>query len=248
MAQRRLAPTKQPRSASATFRKVAEILKSGKEWEIPKDRKYNGSGGPGIFLMDLLGIKNSSNNADSPDMADWEIKFHGGTALLTLFHKDPEPRGIIRQMVHNHGWNDEQGRISFRHTIGKETQRGFYIANEEDRIVVRNKYKDAAVPHWTHNTLFNAFSAKCRRLIVVEGEVLKNPRRVIYREATAYWEPDIKGFTGAIADGVFCVDFDARTQKGMGSAIRNHGTKFRIKIDDLPRVYANKIKITTVLG
>jgi hypothetical protein len=64
----------------------------------------------------------------------------------------------------------------------------------------------------------------------------------------AYWEPDIQGFSKAIADGTFCVDFDARTQKGMGSAIRNHGTKFRIKVDDLSKVYANKKKITTGLG
>ncbi len=245
MAQRRMAPTKQPRSASEAFKKISEILKTG-AWIFPEEGKYNGSGAPGRYLEDLLGI--DENNADSPDLGDWEIKFHGGTALLTLFHKDPEPRGIIRTMVHEHGWPDDKGRISFRHTISKETQRGFYIADEEDRIVVRNKYKDAAVPHWTHNTLFNAFSSKCRRLIVVEGEVFKNPRRVIYREATAYWEPDIKGFTRAIADGLFCVDFDARTQKGMGSAIRNHGTKFRIKIDDLSRVYANKLKITTGLG
>jgi len=175
MAQRRLASTKRPRSATEAFKKVSEILNAG-VWVFPEEGKYNGSGAPGRYLEDLLGI--DENNADSPDLADWEIKFHGGTALLTLFHKDPEPKGII----------------------------------------------------------------------VVEGEVLKNPRRVIYREATAYWEPDIKGFTKAIADGVFCVDFDARTQKGMGSAIRNHGTKFRIKIDDLSRVYANKIKITTGLG
>jgi MvaI/BcnI restriction endonuclease family len=163
-------------------------------------------------------------------------------ALLTLFHKDPEPRGIIRTIVHEHGWADGKGRISFRHTIGKETERGFYVVNEDDRIVIRNKHKDAAVPHWTHNTLFNAFAAKLRRLIVVEGKVLKNPRRVVYQEATAYWEPDIKEFSQAIADGIFYVDFDARTQEGKGSAIRNHGTKFRIKVEDLLRVYANKKK------
>jgi len=198
------------------------------------------------LLEDLLDIK--ANNADSPDLNDWEVKFHGGTALLTLFHKDPEPRGIIRHMVHEHGWPDDKGRISFRHTIGGETERGFYVVNEHDRIIIRNRFKDAAVPHWTHNTLFNAFSSKCRRLIVVEGKVLKNPRRVIYQTATAYWEPDYSGFSKAVADGLFYVDFDARTQKGKGSAIRNHGTKFRIKIENLPQVYANKTKITSSMG
>lgn len=241
----RLVQPTQPRSATASFKKIAEILQTG-TWEFPDDGKYNGSGGPGRLLEDLLGRK--ANNADSPDLADWEIKFHGGTSLLTLFHKDPEPRGIIRLMVHEHGWDDGKGRISFRHTISSETERGFYVVNENDRIVIRNKFKDTAVPHWTHNTLFNAFSSKCRLLIVVKGKVLKNPRRVDYQSATAYWEPDIQGFSRAITDGTFCVDFDARTQKGEGSAIRNHGTKFRIKIDDLSKVYANKKKITIGLG
>ncbi len=239
---RKLTPTPQPRSGSAVFKKIAEILEAG-TWEFPDDNKYNGSGGPGRLLEDLLGVK--ANNADSPDLADWEIKFHGGAALLTLFHKDPEPKGIIRNLVHNYGWDDGKGRISFRHTIGGKSAKGFYIVDEVDRIVIRNEFKDAPVPHWTHNTLFNAFASKLRRLIVVGGKVLKNPRRVIYQEATAYWEPDIKGFSKAVADGVFYIDFDARTTKGPGSAIRNHGTKFRIKVDDLSKVYANKIKITS---
>jgi hypothetical protein len=241
----KLVKSAQPRTGTASFKKIVEILKAG-TWEFPKDGKYNGSGGPGRLLEDLLGIK--ANNCDSPDLADWEIKFHGGSSLLTLFHKDPEPRGIIRLMVHEFGWDDGQGRKSFRHTIKSETDRGFYIVNEDDRIVIRNKFKDTAVPHWTHNSLLNALSSKCRRLIVVSGQVLKNPRRVIFQGATAYWEPDIKGFSKAVADGVFYVDFDARTQKGVGSAIRNHGTKFRIKVDDLVKVYANNKKITPVLG
>lgn len=245
MSQRKMVQATQPRSATACFKKITEILQAG-VWEFPEDGKYNGAGGPGRLLEDILGIK--ANNVDSPDLKDWEIKFHSGSSLLTLFHKDPEPRGIIRVMVHDHGWPDEKGRISFRHTIKGESDRGFYVVKEEDRIVIRNKYKDSAVPHWTHNTLFNAFSSKCRRLIVVHGEVKRNPRRVEYQRAVAYWEPDIMGFSKAIADGIFCVDFDARTQQGAGSAIRNHGTKFRIKIEDLPKVYVNKIKITNGLG
>ncbi len=81
-------------------------------------------------------------------------------------------------------------------------------------------------------------------MIVVKGKMLKNPRRVIYQEAIAYWEPDIKGFSKAITAGVFYVDFDARTQKGRGSTIRNHGTKFRIKVENLSNVYAHEVKIT----
>jgi hypothetical protein len=237
----KLVPPLKPKSATASFKKIAEILKVG-TYPFPADGKFNGNGAPGRMLEHILGIE--ENNADSPDLADWEIKFHGGSSLLTLFHKDPEPKGILRSMVHEHGWPDDQGRISFRHTIGGESVRGFYVVNEDDRIVIRNRHKDTAVPHWTHNTLFNAFSSKLRRLIVVNGTMLKNPRRVRYESAMAYWEPDIKGFSKAIADGVFYVDFDARTQGGAGTALRNHGTKFRIKVEDLAKVYANKTKIT----
>jgi hypothetical protein len=234
-----------PRTGAANFKLISEIIETG-IWIFPSDGKYNGSGAPGRLLEDLLGI--NANNADSPDLAGWEIKFHGGTSLLTLFHKDPEPKGIIRELVHAYGWDDGKERISFRHTISGETARGFYVVNEEDRIVIRNKFKDAPVPHWTHNTLLNVLGSKLRRLIVVEGEVLKNPRRVIYQKATAYWEPDIKGFAKAVADGLFCVDFDARTQAGEGSAIRNHGTKFRIKVEDLSKIYAHSKKITARMG
>lgn len=234
-----------PRSYSGISGKISEILKTG-IWNFPAAGKYNGSGGPGRLLEDLLGIK--ENNADAPDIKDWEIKFHGGGSLLTLFHKDPEPSGIIRNIVHAYGWPDRKKRISFRHTIQKETDRGFYVVNEDDRIVVRNRHKDEAVPHWTHNTILNALSAKLRRLIVVAGEVHKNPRRVEYQSAIAYWEPDIKGFADAIENGVIAIDFDARTQKGFGSAIRNHGTKFRIKASDLSKIYANSCKIIGGLG
>jgi len=241
MPQLKLVPPRQPKSGTETFKLISEILKHG-DYIIPAQKRYNGNGGPGEYLQYLLNVE--ANNRDTPDFKDWEIKFHGGTAPITLFHKDPEPRGIIRQMVHVHGWPDEKKRISFRHTIFGETNRGFYVVNEEDRIVVRNKHKDAAVPHWTHNTLQNALPAKLRRLIVVSGKLKKNPRRVKYETATAYWEVDVKGFAAAIAKGTIAIDFDARTQKGAGSAIRNHGTKFRIKIDDIGAMYANKIKIT----
>ncbi|MDH5723434.1 MAG: MvaI/BcnI family restriction endonuclease [Alphaproteobacteria bacterium] len=229
-----------PPSGKASFRKIAEIIKAGM-WEFPANGKYNGHGGPGRLLEDLLGIK--ENNADSPDLADWEIKFHGGTSLLTLFHKDPQPRGVINQMVHDYGWEDEHGHISFRHTIASKSPRGFYIVNEDGKLIIKNEIQEGAVPHWLHNTLFNAFSAKLRRLIVVHGAMLKNPRRVVYQSATAYWEPDIVGFTKAVEQGVFYVDFDARTKAGRGSAIRNHGTKFRIKLENLPSVYSHKLDI-----
>ncbi len=210
--------------------------------EIPTDKTFNGNAAPGDFLEHLLGGRR--NNKDSPDLQDWEVKFHGGNSLLTLFHKEPQPRGVMKFMVHEHGWPDELLRISFRHTLGGKSNRGFYVVNEQDRIVIRHDTKDTIVPYWTHNTLLNAAGAKLRRLILVEGEMQQHPiRRVRYRSATAYWEFNHAKFFEAMVTGQVYIDFDARTQVDHSRGIRNHGTKFRININDIPHIYENSRKI-----
>jgi hypothetical protein len=231
-----------PKSATASFAKIKEIIDRG--WiDIPTDRAFNGNAAPGDLLEHLLG--GAKNNRDSPDFADWEVKFHGGTALITLFHKEPQPRGIMKFMVHEHGWPDELNRISFRHTLGGTSNRGFYVVNEPDRISVRHNSKDNPVPYWKHDTLLNCLGGKLRRLIVVKGEIQNHPtRRVIYRSAVAYWEFKISGFFQALVEGKVFIDFDARTKEQGNSTLRNHGTKFRIKMDDIPSIYEHSQKIT----
>jgi hypothetical protein len=231
-----------PKSFTASAAAIKNILKMG--WiDIPPEKEFNGNAAPGDYLEHLLG--GAKNNRDSPDLNDWEVKFHGGNALLTLFHKEPQPRGIMKFMVHEHGWPDEQLRTSFRHTLGGKSNRGFYVVNEPDRITVRHNAKDNPAPYWKHDTLLNCLGAKLRRLIVVDGEIQTNPtKRVIYRTATAYWEFKQTGFFQALVDGKVYIDFDARTKDQHNSTLRNHGTKFRIKLDDIPSIYEHSKKIT----
>jgi hypothetical protein len=35
------------------------------------------------------------------------------------------------------------------------------------------------------------------------------------------------------------IDFDARTTGARGTSLRNHGTKFRIKVNDIGSIYEN---------
>ena len=243
MAKRHLVKAKLPRSSSAAFSEIRRILAMG--WiDIPDQKSFRGTGAPGRLLEHLLGIK--ENNQDSPDLMDWEIKFHGGNALITLFHKDPEPRGIMRNLVHEHGWKDAQNRISFRHTLGGESDRGFYVVNESDRIVIRHKTKDTVVPFWLHNTLLNAAGAKLRRLILVEGEMQAHQKRVKYKKATAFWDFNLTNFGDSLEKGTILIDFDARTKGGAGTALRNHGTKFRVNLGNIASLYEHSQKITGV--
>ena len=207
------------------------VLEAG--WvDIPDEPGFGGTGAPGRLLERLLGV--NGGNFDTPDAGRWEIKFHSGAALLTLFHLEGQPRGHLRGMVSQFGWPDKNGRTSFRHTIRGKSDLGFYIANEPDRIIVCHDGLDEAdSPYWTHDRLISAFAAKLRRLLLVQGT--KRKGRVIYEAATFYSEPMVTGFAKAVEQGIVAVDFDARTTDGAG--LRNHGTKFRIDIANLSHLY-----------
>lgn len=217
-------------SDNETFERVRDILSSG--WHDLSDYSYGGTGAPGKILEELLGV--DGQNFDIPDAGKWEVKFHSGSALLTLFHLEAQPKGYLHHIVREFGWTNPKGGLSFRHTIRGRSDRGFYVADEADRITVRNdSTSDMTWPYWTHDDLINAFVSKFRRLIVVKG--VKRNGRVRYDTAHVYREPQSRLFVNAMPSGIVAIEFDARTSNGRG--LRNHGTKFRIAYDDLSRLY-----------
>ncbi len=223
-----------PKSSNVVFPWVKQILNM--DWvDVPE--QFKGSGAPGNTLEYLLNV--DENNYDSPDLLDWEVKFHGGNSLLTLFHKTPLPRGIMNSVVNEFGWPNDKGQISFRHTIRGKSERGFYIVDEDNKIKVKNKYNNDIVPYWEHNTILNALAAKLRRLILFEGVYDKDNRKVDYQKATAYWNVDIIKFSQSIKEGLVLIDFDARTKGGKGTPLRDHGTKFRVNVKNIGSLYMN---------
>ena len=78
--------------------------------EIPTDSGYGGTGGPGKLLENLLGV--AGGNDELPDSGRWELKYHSGKSLLTMFHKEASPRGHLEQLVQEFGWPDEQNRTA----------------------------------------------------------------------------------------------------------------------------------------
>lgn len=125
-----------------------------------------------------------------------------------MFHKDPQPRGIVDRMVDTFGWDNGRGQISFRHTIKGASARGFYVENNDNKITVINQKDPSVKPYWDNNIILNAIAAKLRRLILVHGIVSKDKRKVKYNSATAYWDLDILNICEAIRTGVIYIDFD----------------------------------------
>jgi len=226
--------SKKPQSSKSSFAVIKDILSMGTV-DIPE--KFKGTGAPGNTLEYLLDIE--QNNIDAPDLKDWEVKFHGGKSLITLFHKDPEPEGIVDKMVNTFGWDDKHGNISFRHTIKKQSKRGFTIMNTTKRIEITNDKGKDSIPYWEYNTILNSVGRKLSRLIVVHGIVSPNKRQVTYKSADAYWDLKLTDMFKALESGIMKIEFDARTNGARGSSIRNHGTKFRIKAKDIVLLYEN---------
>lgn len=226
-----------PKTKNELFARIQEIIENG-EYEMPEE--YAGTGAPGVFLEDLLGL--TTGNKDIPDSLGWEIKFwNPKTSLLTLFHLEPSPDKAVRYMVSKYGMKNERGELSFRHTIRGKSDR-FVIQADADRVTVRVIGGNGVVPFWTYDQIMSAAGAKLRRVMLVRG--LRNGQNIIYNRVDCFEDLSLTGFIENIVKGTVAIDFDAREGKAGGKGLRNHGTKFRVAPDDMCRLYTKKLRLS----
>lgn len=226
-----------PNTKKELFERLIEIRRHG-EYTMPTER-YSGTGGPGLFLEDLLGLSSGSKNA--PDIIEWELKYYTPqTHLLTLFHREPQPEGIMRYMVSKYGWKDDQGRLSFRHTVSGESDR-FKVDSDAGQVVVRPIKGNGSVPYWTEDDILSSAGAKLRRLITVRGE--RKGQKVTFDRIDYYENLQLSFFIWEVVKGAVAIDFDVRESKPGSKGLRNHGTKFRIAPENICRLYARKERI-----
>ena len=228
-----------PNSKKELFKRLREIIALG--WQdMPADKRYNGHGAPGNFLEDLIGLR--AGNQDIADVVGWEVKFFTPkTSLITLFHKEPGPEGILRYMVSKYGWKDEQGRLSFRHTIKGRSDR-FIVADDAGNVIVRPLKGNGAVPIWSHDTLLGVAGGKLRRLMLVRGE--RDGQRVRFHRVDCFENLHLTLLIAEMIQGTIAVDFDVREMTPGSVGLRNHGTKFRVPPDNVCRLYLKKERLT----
>ena len=218
--------------------KLSEILTT-REYIIPTGEGFEGTGAPGLYLERLLGLKTS--NADVPDAGGWEVKFSSGDALITLFQKEPYPRErgrMIRSIINRWGWVGQNGQQSFRHTISGQSDL-LEVVDDAGEIRVRRLGHDDVVPHWPHDVILTTFARKLGNLIHVQGT--KKGRTVIYESAEFLSQAKVTELIKAIVTGTICIEFNAFIREN--GSLRNHGTRFRIRNEDLHRLYANRQQV-----
>lgn len=226
-----------PESKNELFERLVEISQHG-FFRMPQ--KYTGTGAPGRFLEDLLGLR--TGNMDIPDALGWELKYYTDkTNLVTLFHKEPQPKGIVRRLVSNHGWKDSQGRLSFRHTIAGRSDR-FRVSADAGQLTVRPIEGNGPVPYWTEDVILNMAGGKLRRLVLVKGT--RSSQNVRYFRIDVFENMQLTEFVEEVVNGTVKIDFDAREMRPGSKALRNHGTKFRVAPKDICRLYGKRDRIS----
>jgi len=249
---------------------LRDISKQG--W-IPNARPGN-AGGIGNTLEDLLGIEENNLPIPNAAEWELKCQRAGSSSLTTLFHMEPSPRAfrfVPRVLLPCYGWPHQkagvkhpQNEMSFRQTINAlaRSDRGFTISIDREGRKVLLSFDATAVdarhsewlerveqrvgldelepqPYWGFDDLFHKAGTKLMNCFLVEAEVRREQGRQSfhYNRILVLQKLSLEKFLSALAHGSLLVDFDARTG-------HNHGTKFRLRRNKLPSLYARVEEVT----
>ena len=226
-------------------------------------------GGIGNTLEDVLGVQENNLPLPNAAEWELKCHRAGSSALITLFHMEPSPRAcrlVPNLLLPQYGWPHQSAgldfradEMSFRQTIQalSRSDRGFkVILDRSDRKVlvsfdsnaVASRHAEwlasiearvglgelAPQPYWGFDDLFHKAGTKLLNTFYIEADV-RRVRRVEYYHYSRILvleQLNLDRLLSAFEGGDLLVDVDARTG-------HNHGTKFRLRRNKLPDLYAN---------
>jgi len=226
-------------------------------------------GGIGNTIEDLLGIQENNLPIPNAAEWELKCQRSGSSSLTTLFHMEPSPRAlkyVPSMLLPKYGWRHELAgqqypdtEMSFRQTInGKaRSDRGFKVVIDRNARKVLVSFDSQAValkhakwlasvekrigldeidpqPYWGFDDLYHKAATKLLNCFYIQAEVRKDGNKEFfhYNKILILQKFDFEGFLHALEEGYLLVDFDARTG-------HNHGTKFRLRQNALPRLYSD---------
>lgn len=229
--------------------------------------RHGNHGGIGNTLEVLLGIPENNLPIPNASEWELKCQRINTTSLTTLFHIEPSPRAVkfVPQiLLLKYGWEHKEAgkkyfekEMSFRQTIHglSPSDRGFQVKIDRvnckvlisfDCSKVADKHSEwlklvndrigleqlEPQPYWGFDDLSNKAGTKLLNCFYVQAEVKKDNGKEFYKysKITMLQKFNFDGFLDQIEKGNILVDFDARTG-------HNHGTKFRMRQNCLPKLY-----------
>jgi hypothetical protein len=224
-------------------------------------------GGIGNTLEELLGIAENNLPIPNAAEWELKSQRINTTALTTLFHIEPSPRAfkfVPQVLLPGYGWQHQEAgkkypitEMSFRQTIHglAPSDRGFMVKIDWNnrKVLISFDFSKVSVkhiqwlekvktqkdlneiepqPYWGFDDLASKAGTKLLNCFYMQAAVKKENGSEFYhyKKLMMLQQFSFNGFLHQIEAGNILVDFDARTG-------HNHGTKFRLRQNCLPRLY-----------
>ena len=153
-----------------------------------------------------------------------------------------------KEIIENYGYLDEQNRKSLYSTVFHGQPNPQNLKIEIDKV--ENKvhlYHDSGVllATWSVFTIVGKFISKLERLLVVLADNQINDvsgkEEFLFYEAYILENPSPDNFLYAFENSQIAIDL--RMHLKSTGTVRNHGTGFRIKENNIPNLYVDKKKV-----
>ncbi len=255
---------------------IAKLKAIREQGWIQSTRSSKNDGAIGNTLEDLLGIKENNLPLPNAAEWEIKAQRVGNKSLTTLCHLEPSPQAlklVSRLLLPQYGWAHKKAGTaypiterSFRQTIHAHgySDRGFTVQIDPalQRIAVSFNYTQVAPrhavwlreveqqvglgeldpqPYWGFHDLEHKLGAKLCNMFYAEAAVrrVQGVHQFWYKRFLILQDFALERFLAGLQAGVVYVDFDARTG-------HNHSTKFRVRANSLPQLYATIHDIDTL--
>ena len=212
--------------------------------------KRHGPTGIGYTLEQYLNI--SANNLPFADIdGRIELKATRSTTnnLITLFTADKEawlyPQS---QVITQWGYIDSKGRPALKSIVSavssNQHQLQVIISPHAESIKIIHTPTHTTIASWNIFHIVGKFALKFNQLLLVHAQTRKvhTHEEFYYNSAILLKSPDIQKFRDGFRNGTIQIDIRMHLQPPAQS-VRNRGTAFRIREQDLPKLFTRQLRL-----
>lgn len=225
-----------------------ELLRLKEKGFIPSRRK--GPTGIGHTLEQELNL--TENNLSLPDIGgriELKTTRKNSQSFVTLFTFNRAVWQIDQTtIIENYGYLDKNNRQSLYSTVfyGQPNPQGLRIELDKTTQKVHlHHHSGVLLATWSIYTIIGKFTSKLERLLVVLADSRRNDvsgkEEFLFNEAYILKDALPDNFLTAFENSQIAIDI--RMHLKATGAVRNHGTGFRIKENNMINLYADKRKI-----
>jgi len=215
---------------------------------VPSKRK--GPTGIGHTLEQELNL--TETNLAIPDIGgrvELKATRKNSNSMVTLFTFNRAVWQIHqKEIIENYGYLDEQNRQSLYSTVfhGQPNPQNLRIEIDKSQNKVHLYHNSGALlATWSVFTIVGKFISKLERLLVVLADNQINDvsgkEEFLFNEAYLLENPSPDNFLDAFENSQIAIDL--RMHLKSTNTVRNHGTGFRIKEDNILNLYADRKQI-----